>query len=217
MRRTPPKSSAGIHELPEVSPAQFARDFQAHVRGAGIRDLEEFSQTAALSIATPLQLLGSVRGPNANPRRFWPTGISRKVDRRRVASPGGPSRTCSPIEVYPTNPCKTILWAESSSAYTWRYATADARRSPMEGIITVPLPLLAFRRILRSRHDPAGDLPHMFSGIGKLALQELRLNLQGFLKIGRVNQLARMFERSLQVLFGERQRLLGNLRPRGRD
>lgn len=105
------------------------------------------------------------------------------------------------------------------TAYTRRYATADTRRSPMESIITVPLPLLelAFRRILRSRHDAAGDLPHMFSGIGKLALQELRLNLHGLLKIGRVNQLARMFERSLHVLFGERQRLPGNLSTRGRD
>src|SRR5713226_5380241 len=26
--RTPPKSSAGNHELPDVSPAQFARDFR---------------------------------------------------------------------------------------------------------------------------------------------------------------------------------------------
>ena len=63
---------------------------------------------------------------------------------------------------------------------------------------------LAFRRILHSRHDLAGDLSHMLSGIGKLALQELRLNLHGLLKIGRVNQLARLFERSPHVLFGER-------------
>src|SRR5216683_1492522 len=82
--------------------------FPAHVRGAGIRDLEEFSQPAAFLIATPLQLLGSVRGPNANPRRFWPTGISRKVDRRRVASPGCASRTSSPIETFPTHACQTL-------------------------------------------------------------------------------------------------------------
>ena len=31
----------------------------------------------------------------------------------------------------------------------------------------------AFRRILRGRHDPAGDLSHMFSGIGELTSQEL--------------------------------------------
>ena len=62
----------------------------------------------------------------------------------------------------------------------------------------------AFRRILRGRHDPAGDLPHMFPGIGELALQEFRLNSHRFLKIGGVNQLSRVFERSLHVLFGER-------------
>ena len=62
---------------------------------------------------------------------------------------------------------------------------------------------LAFRRILRGRHDLAGDLSHMLSGIGKLALQELRLNSHRFLKIGGVNQLSRVIERSLQVLFGE--------------
>src|ERR1039457_1761218 len=133
-----------------------------------------------------------------------PAGFSRQGSAEKLTdgewSPGGPSRTCSPIEVYPANPCKTILWAES---VTPRLRLSDRG---WEGIITVPPPLLelAFRRILRSRHDPAGDLPHMFSGIGKLALQELRLNLHGLLKIGRVNQLACMFERSLHVLFGER-------------
>ena len=67
-----------------------------------------------------------------------------------------------------------------------RSITDGIRRSSLE---------LAFRRILRSRHDLAGDLPHMLSGIGKLALQEFRLNLHGFLKIGGVNQLSRVIER----------------------
>ena len=62
----------------------------------------------------------------------------------------------------------------------------------------------ALRRVLRGGHDPAGDLPHMFAGIGKLALQELRLNAHRFLKIGCVNQFSRMLERSLYILFGER-------------
>jgi len=43
----------------------------------------------------------------------------------------------------------------------------------------------------------------MLSGIGKLALQELRLNLHRFLKIGGVDQLSRVIERSFDVLFGE--------------
>src|SRR6476469_3569406 len=47
---------------------------------------------------------------------------------------------------------------------------------------------LAFRRILGGRHDPAGDLPHMFSGTGELTSQELRLNLHGLLKVGGMNQ-----------------------------
>jgi|ERR1700730_12038803 hypothetical protein len=38
--------------------------------GAAIQDFEEISQAADFPIATPPQLLGSVRGPNANPRRF---------------------------------------------------------------------------------------------------------------------------------------------------
>src|ERR1700730_12862686 len=42
----------------------------AHVRGAAIRHFEEVGQAADFPIATPPQLLGSVRGPNANPRRF---------------------------------------------------------------------------------------------------------------------------------------------------
>src|SRR5712672_3381666 len=84
-------------------------------------------------------------------------------------------------------------------------------RSITDGIRRPSLEL-AFRRILRSRHDLAGDLSHMLSGIGKLALQELRLNSHGFLKIGGVNQLSRVIERSLHVLFGERQRLPGHLR-----
>ena len=62
---------------------------------------------------------------------------------------------------------------------------------------------LAFRCVLGRRHDPAGDLPHMLSGIGKLTLQELRLNLHGLLKIGGVNQFSRMIERSLHILLGE--------------
>src|SRR5256885_17030912 len=62
----------------------------------------------------------------------------------------------------------------------------------------------ALRRILRGRHDPAGDLSHMFSGIGELTSQELRLNLHGLLKVGGVNQSSRMLERSLHVLLGER-------------
>ena len=62
----------------------------------------------------------------------------------------------------------------------------------------------AFRRILRGRYDPAGDLSHMFSGIGELTSQELRLNLHGLLKVGGVNQSSRMLERSLHVLLGER-------------
>ena len=73
----------------------------------------------------------------------------------------------------------------------------------------------ALRRIFGGRHDPAGDLSHMFAGIGKLTLQEFRLNLHGLLKIGRVNQFPRMVERSLHILLGERQGLLGNLRSRG--
>ncbi len=62
----------------------------------------------------------------------------------------------------------------------------------------------AFRRILRSRHDLAGDLSHVFSGIGELTSQELRLNLHGLLKVGGVNQSSRVLERRLHVLFGER-------------
>src|SRR5450631_2265996 len=44
--------------------------FPAQVWGAAIRDFEEVGQAADFPIATPPQLLGSVRGPNANPRRF---------------------------------------------------------------------------------------------------------------------------------------------------
>jgi hypothetical protein len=36
-----------------------------------------------------------------------------------------------------------------------------------------PVLEFAFRRILRRGHDPAGNLSHMFSGIGELALQKL--------------------------------------------
>jgi hypothetical protein len=54
----------------------------------------------------------------------------------------------------------------------------------------------------------------MFTGIGKLAPQELRLNLHGLLKIGCVNQFPRMLEGRLHILFGEREGLLGNLRCR---
>jgi hypothetical protein len=72
---------------------------------------------------------------------------------------------------------------------------------------SVGLPL---RRTLRSRHHPAGDLPHMFSGIRKLTSQEFRLNLDGLLKIGGMNQLSRMLECGPHVLLGEGQRLLGN-------
>src|SRR3984893_9611187 len=44
--------------------------FPAHIRGAATRDFEEVSQSADFPIATLPQLLGSVRGLNANPRRF---------------------------------------------------------------------------------------------------------------------------------------------------
>jgi hypothetical protein len=37
-----------------------------------------------------------------------PTGFSRKDDRRQVASPGGPSRTCHLIEAYGVKTLKTI-------------------------------------------------------------------------------------------------------------
>jgi hypothetical protein len=58
--------------------------------------------------------------------------------------------------------------------------------------------------VLCGGHDPAGDLPHMFAGIGKLASQKLRLNLHRLLKVGGMNQLSRMLERGLHVLLGER-------------
>ena len=54
----------------------------------------------------------------------------------------------------------------------------------------------------------------MFSGIGELAAQEFRLDPHRLLQIGRVHQFARMLERGLHVLLGERQRLFGNLGPR---
>jgi hypothetical protein len=44
------------------------RDFR--LREAAIRILEEINQAAAFLMATPPQLFGSVRAPNANPRRF---------------------------------------------------------------------------------------------------------------------------------------------------
>jgi hypothetical protein len=62
----------------------------------------------------------------------------------------------------------------------------------------------AFRRILGGRHDPAGDLPHVFSGTGELTSQELRLNLHGLLKVGGVNQSSSVFESRLHVLLSER-------------
>jgi hypothetical protein len=76
---------------------------------------------------------------------------------------------------------------------------------------------LSLRRILRGRQDPAGDLPHMFSGIGKLTFQKFRLNSHRLLKVGRVNQFPRMLERSLYVLFGKRQSLFRHLRSRARN
>jgi hypothetical protein len=76
---------------------------------------------------------------------------------------------------------------------------------------------LALRGILRSRHHPAGDLPHMFSGIGKLTSQEFRLNLDGLLKVSGMNELSRMLEGGLHVLLGEGKRLLGNFRSRARN
>ena len=62
-----------------------------------------------------------------------------------------------------------------------------------------------------------GDLPHMFAGIGKLAPQEFRLNLDGLLKIGGMNQLARMIECGLHVLLGEGERLSGRFPVPGPD
>jgi hypothetical protein len=52
---------------------------------------------------------------HANPCRLEPTGISRKDDERRVASPGGPSRTCPAIKVRHKKTGKTILWARNYS------------------------------------------------------------------------------------------------------
>src|ERR1700687_1696827 len=134
-----------------------------------------------------------------------PTGISRKVDRRRAASPGGPSRTCTTIKIYRANRRKTNLWAATTGA---RARLAASARPDLE---------FGFGRVLRGGHQAAGDLAHMFSGIGELTLQELRLDAHGFLKVGRVNQFSRVLERGLDILFGERQRLFGHLRSRSRD
>src|ERR1700716_1326316 len=106
-------------------------------------------------------------------------------------SRGGRSRTCSAIEIHDVNPCKTIFYGQE--LFIPRCLTTRASVSKF-----------AFRRFIRSRHDPAGDLSHMFAGIRKLTLQKLRLNLHGLLEIGCVNQFSRMIERSFHVLFGER-------------
>jgi hypothetical protein len=136
------------------------------------------------------------------PAGLQPTGISRKDDRQRVLLPvarQGPARRLkSTVQIY------ARLFSGQGIHYP-RLLTAGALFLK-----------LAFRRILCRRHRAAGDLSHMFSGIGELTSEEFRLNAHGLLKIGGMNQPARMFERGLHVLFGERQRLLGNLRSRAR-
>ena len=54
----------------------------------------------------------------------------------------------------------------------------------------------------------------MLAGVGELAAQEFRLDPHRLLKVGCMDQLSGMLERSLHILLGERQRLPGNFRPR---
>jgi hypothetical protein len=51
----------------------------------------------------------------------------------------------------------------------------------------------------------------MLRSICELDLHEFRLDLHCLLKVGCLNQFPRMVERSLHILFGERQRLVGNV------
>src|SRR3954470_1246360 len=51
-----------------------------------------------------------------------------------------------------------------------------------------------FSAVPGGRNHAAGDLAHMFAGIGELALQKFRLDAHRLLKIGGVNQLSRMLE-----------------------
>jgi len=67
-------------------------------------------------------------------------------------------------------------------------------------------------------HHFARDVPHMFPGTGELASQELRLDAHGLLKVRRMDQLPRMLEGRLHVLFSERQGLFRDFRsPPGTD
>ena len=136
----------------------------------------------------------TVNRVSSRPQKQIPAGYSRQGSaekltdgewRHPVAHQGPAMR----IEFHRAKRCKTILWAKGSRP------PAGNRVRPSE---------FAFRRILRGGNDPAADLSHVFAGIRKLALQELRLNSHRLLKIGRVNQFPRMFERRLHVLFGER-------------
>ena len=115
--------------------------------------------------------------------------MSRKDDRRRVLHPvarhGPAAQLKSTAQIH-------------ASLFCGQWIITPGSLSPRDASG------FAFRRILRSRHDLAGDLSHVFSGIGELTSQELRLNLHGLLKVSRVNQFSRMLERRLHVLLGER-------------
>src|SRR3979411_3326558 len=108
-----------------------------------------------------------------------PAGESRQGSAERLTDGGslqpvarqGPA---SESEVQGMGFCKIILWA------------VDFRAARVSRF--------GLRCILGRGHDLARYLAHMLPGIGELALQELRLNLHGLLKVSSVDQFPRMLE-----------------------
>jgi hypothetical protein len=130
-----------------------------------------------------------------------------------VARQGPAAGLNSSAQIHARPFCGQQTIPENYSGKRFYSTAADEPPAPQGVLIKACRSRLALRCVLGRGHDPTADLAHMLAGIGELALQELRLNLHGLLKIGGVNQFARVIESGLHILFGERQRLFGNLVP----